>query len=175
MTVSLDPTLEQWIARFRGPLTGLLASWGADWQQAEELSMDAFAEAWLGRDRLRGDATDSLVVGPWLRGIALHLWRSQRRKVRRLRQEALPADDALATPVDTEDARLEALREGFAQLRPELQTVLRMFYLDAANTREVAALLDLTEKAVENRLYQARRALRAQAERIHTAATGGSR
>ncbi len=47
MTAPLDPTLERWIALFRGPLTGLLASWGTDWRQAEELAMDTFAEAWL--------------------------------------------------------------------------------------------------------------------------------
>ncbi len=49
-----------------------------------------------------------------------------------------------------------------------------MFYLDEASTREVAALLFLSEKAVEGRLYQARRALRELAERIHAAAAGGS-
>jgi len=50
-----------------------------------------------------------------------------------------------------------------------------MFYLDEASTREVAALLMLTEKAVEGRLHQARRALREKADRLLAATAGGSR
>jgi len=177
MAAPLDTTLEQWIARFRGPLTGLLASWGSDWGAAEELAMDTFAEAWLSRDRLRGRQRDSNVVGPWLRGIAANLHRSRQRKLRRRRQEPLPDDGVVAltaAETDTEE-RLDLLRRAFARLRPDQQTVLRMFYLDEASTREVAALLALTEKAVEGRLYQARRALRAHVERLDPAPTGGSR
>ncbi|MCR9244787.1 MAG: sigma-70 family RNA polymerase sigma factor [bacterium] len=173
MAANLDPTLELWIARFRGPLIGLLASWGEDWRSAEELAMDTFAEAWLSRRRLRGDASDTAVVGPWLRGIAHNLSRHGRRRRARQRLEALPAE--LPAPVDTPDDRIEILRRGFAELRPEDQTVLRMFYLDESSTREVAALLELTEKAVESRLYQARRALRALTDRMSSPTAGGAR
>ncbi len=173
MTAALAPTLERWIARFRGPLTGLRASWGSDWGQAEELSMDTFVQAWLGRGRLRGDPEDTAVVGPWLRGIAKNLSRTSRRNAKRHRLEPLPAN--VAAPATAADDRLDVLRTGFRELRAEHQTVLRMFYLDEASTKEVAALLDLTEKAVESRLFQARRALRAQTERIQAATAGDSR
>tara|TARA_R110002094_G_scaffold82044_1_gene87145 strand:- start:557 stop:1090 length:534 start_codon:yes stop_codon:yes gene_type:complete len=176
MTPSLDPTLEQWIARFRGPLVGLLASWGSNWAEAEELAQDTFCEAWLSIERLRGSRKDSRIVGPWLRGIAANLQRQTRRKIHNMRQVELPEADHLAAPIhqDEGDERLDALRAAFAELRTEHQTVLRMFYLDEASTHEVAALLFLTEKAVEGRLYQARRALREQAQRIHASMAGGS-
>ncbi|MCA8963665.1 MAG: sigma-70 family RNA polymerase sigma factor [Planctomycetes bacterium] len=175
MTAHLDPVLDQWIARFRGPLTGLLASWGADWGEAEELAMDTFAEAWLGRERLRGSMADSRVVGPWLRGIAANLHRSRQRSARRLRLEPLHEDAAVAPSPEHPDERLDVLRAAFALLRTDQQMVLRMFYLDEASTREVAALLMLTEKAVEGRLHQARRALREKADRLLAATAGGSR
>lgn len=175
MTAPLDPVLDQWIARFRGPLTGLLASWNSDWAEAEELAMDTFAEAWLGRARLRGNPEDPQVVGPWLRGIAANLHRSRKRMVRRMRQEPRIEDAAAAPPPDRPDDRLDALRAAFVQLRTEQQTVLRMFYLDEASTRDVAALLGLTAKAVEGRLHQARRALRDKATRMLAATTGGTR
>lgn len=176
MAPSLDPILEQWIARFRGPLVGLLASWGANWGEAEDLAQDTFCEVWLSIDRLRGSRKDSRVVGPWLRGIAANLHRTKNRLAHKRKQVALTDGEVLATPIadDETDERLGALRTAFAQLRTEHQTVLRMFYLDEASTREVAALLFLSEKAVEGRLYQARRALRELAERIHAAAAGGS-
>jgi RNA polymerase sigma factor (sigma-70 family) len=173
MTDRLDPILEQWLALFRAPLTGLIASWGADWAAAEELAQDTFAEAWLSRARLRGDPADGRSVGPWLRGIAHHLHLARRRHDRRRRLQSLP--DELPSPMPESDERLEVLRAAFARLRDEHQTILRMFYLDETSTREVAALLDLTPKAVESQLYVARRALRSHALRLHRAAEGASR
>lgn len=160
---ALDPKLEQWLAHFRGPLIGLLASWGSDWQNAEELAMDTFAEAWLGRERMRANVDDLDAVGGWLRGIAQNLWRGHRRKLRRVtpldeRDEQLAA--ATAEDTDEQTERREALRRAFPELRVEHQEVLRMHYLEQTTAREVAALLGETQKAVEMRLYQARRALR---------------
>ena len=43
------------IASYRGPLIGLIASWGAPWSDAIELAQDSFVEAWLHRDSCRGD------------------------------------------------------------------------------------------------------------------------
>lgn len=125
MTSSIDPTLERWIALFRGPLCGLLASWGSDWREAEELAQDTFAETWLSREWLRGDPGDSTIVGPWLRGIARNLSLTQQRRARRRTLEALPKD--IAAPTTETDERMDALRTGFRKLRRELQTVLRMF------------------------------------------------
>lgn len=171
-----DPTLELWIERFRGPLVGLLASWGADWGEAEELAMDAFAEAWLGRSRFRGYPRDSRAVGAWLRGIASNLYRSRVRSCRSRPVHPLaPADLEVADPRTggPSDERLEALRAAFPLLSNSHQTVLRMFYLESASTRDVAALLGITEKAVESRLRHARRALQELAVRSFETRAGG--
>ena len=150
--------LERWIGAFRGPLIGLLASWGADWRAAEELAQDTFAEAWLGRQRFRGDARELEAVGPWLRGIAFHLFRAEGRQTERREALVLPPEP----PADESelDERRAALRAAFARLSGAHQTVLRMHYLEETSAREVAALLGLTPKAVEDRLYHARRTLR---------------
>jgi RNA polymerase sigma-70 factor, ECF subfamily len=173
MTDGLDPILEQWLALFRAPLVGLIASWGADWATAEELAQDTFAEAWLARERLRGDPADHRTVGPWLRGIAHHLHLARRRQDQRRRLQPLP--DELPSPMPEPDERLDVLRAAFAQLRDEHQTILRMFYLDETTTREVAALLDRTPKAIESQLFAARRALRAHTLRLQSAEQGASR
>lgn len=156
----LDPKLEHWVAHFRGPLVGLLGSWGADWHIAEELAMDTFAEAWLGRKRLRADDHDLEAVGSWLRGIAQNLLRSYRRTLTVV--TPLHEQDAaqIPEPTDEPDERQEALRRAFVELRVEHQEVLRMHYLEETTARNVAALLGITQKTVEMRLYQARRALR---------------
>jgi len=168
----LAPDLDRWIAAFRGPLIGWLASRGTSWGEAEELAMDTFAEAWLGRARLRAAPQDLAAVGGWLRGIAHNLLHARLRQRLRV-AEPLPAEGP-AAPSPEVDERHDVLRAAFPQLRPEHQEVLRMHYLEATSAVEVAALLGVTQKAVEGRLYQARRALRALADRALRAA-GASR
>jgi len=159
--------IDDWIEAFRGPLIGLVASWRDDWRSAEELAQDTFAEAWIGRYRFRGDPEDLDAVGAWLRGIAFHLHSADRRAGER--RHALPleeSDEALPLPVEDENAgRRTLLARAFARLSAPHQTVLRMHYLEQTSALEVAALLGVTAKAVEGRLYQARKALRAHVER----------
>lgn len=177
MPPATDDDLERWIDAFRGPLIGLLASWGNDWRDAEELAADVFAEAWIGRARFAASPDDLAAAGAWLRGIAFRLHEARRRRAATRRAEALDRDHerTIAAPVDEVDERRALLVEAFARLAPSYRTVLRMHYLEATSAREVAALLDLTPKAVEDRLYHARRALREQVERTAASSAAGAR
>jgi len=174
MTEETNPTdsksiLDDWITAFRGPLVGMLASWGTDWRSAEELAQDTFSEAWVSRSRFEGEACDLDAVGAWLRGIAFNLHRSAKR--RKDRHEALPIDDRdPATAAEEPDERRAAMVAAFAHLKPAHQNVLRMHYLEETSAREVAALLGLTPKAIEGRLYQARGALRQEIRKAAKAA-----
>lgn len=159
----LEAAFERWVSAFRGPLVGLLASWGSDWRSAEELAQDSFAEAWMGRERFRGSADDLKAVGAWLRGIAYNLHNAALRKRERTPRLAVDADQP-APEAEPEDERRARLTAAFARLSAPHQTILRMHYLEATGTREVAALLGLTPKAVEGRLRQARKALRSKLE-----------
>ncbi|MDP6539419.1 MAG: sigma factor [Planctomycetota bacterium] len=85
--------LDGFIDRFRGPLIGLVASWGASPRDAVEIAQDAFAEAYLGRERFRGSFEDEVAAGAWLRGIArnLHHRGARRRATASLEAAAEPA------------------------------------------------------------------------------------
>lgn len=159
-----EADFERWIEQFRGPLVGLLASWGRDWRGAEELAQDCFAEAWLARERFVGNPDSLAAVGPWLRGIAFRLHAANQRRETARSAGALDVEPA-APPVGEDDERREGLARAFAKLPAPQQTVLRMHYLEESSAAEVAALLGLSAKAVEDRLYQARRALRQIVER----------
>jgi len=45
--------LSDFIDRFRGPLIGLIASWGANYIDASEIAQDSFADAYLNRESCR--------------------------------------------------------------------------------------------------------------------------
>lgn len=102
------------INAYRGPLIGLIASWGAPWADATEIAQDSFAEAWLNRDSCRGDWRQTEVFGRWLRGVAKNQFRnwsrSRRRRTARLNElsteswEQVPAAE-LPAPTEQIEAR----------------------------------------------------------------------
>jgi RNA polymerase sigma-70 factor (ECF subfamily) len=156
--------LERLLDTWRGPLIGLLAAWGLSWPRAREVAADVFAEAWLARERFTGDPSDERRVGAWLRGIARNLFRAAERERRRG-----PGDEsaaiAQATALDEPDERLLALREAMDALEPELRDALVVRYVEESPLAVVAALLGISERAAEGRLYRGRRLLKEHIER----------
>ena len=147
---------------FRGPLVGLIASWGAPWTDAAEIAQDSFAEAWIGRHRCRGDWQDPEVFGRWLRGVALNkyrTWARQRRRKPALIWAPETLDQIPAAALEEASEQLEALRRAIQRLSSRQREVVLMHYLEETSVREVAALLGVSAKTVEGRLYQARKSL----------------
>src|SRR6516164_9439256 len=84
--------LTAFINTYRAPLIGLIASWGAPWGDAAEIAQDSFADAWLTRDRCRGDWNDVEVFGRWLRGVAFNKYRNWSRSRRRYQARIAPVE-----------------------------------------------------------------------------------
>lgn len=156
--------LTTFIDAYRGPLIGLLASWGAPWADAIEIAQDSFAEAWMRRASCRGDWEDPEVFGRWLRGVALNQYRNwargRRRRARTLTVEPAVLDAIAVTPAPESSELMDSLRRAIARLPAKQRQVVLMHYLEETGVNEVAALLSITPKTVESRLYQARRTLR---------------
>lgn len=149
---------------YRGPLIGLVVSWGAPFADAEEVAQDSFAQAWLKREQCRGDWRKPAVFGAWLRGVARNVWRNHARANRRRLARVRTSEEAVAgaeTPnaPDTPDAVLE-VRAAIERLARNQKEAVLMHYLERSPVADVAALLGVTVKTVEGRLYQARKNLR---------------
>lgn len=159
--------LEDAIERFRGPLIGLVMSWGAPAADAFEIAQDSLADGYLSRSNCRGDTTLPTVFGRWLRGVARNKYLNwTRSRSRRECRVTLVAPEVLAETVGDAgkqkeiDPRLEHLRSEIERLPRKQREVVLMHYLEETSVADVAALLSVTAKAVEGRLYQARRRLR---------------
>lgn len=166
--------IETLIDRFRGPLIGLIASWGASPADALEIAQDTFSEAYLSRARYRGDWQDLQATGAWLRGIASHLHSARGRQAHsqeRLQRAALGEQQA-ATPSTASGPEHDALREALARLKGSWRSVLFMRYVEGSPLVQIGALLGLSERAVEGRLRRAREALRQELERTASGAPG---
>jgi RNA polymerase sigma-70 factor (ECF subfamily) len=163
------------INTYRGPLVGLIASWGAPWGDAIEIAQDSFSEAWLRRESCRGDWNEPEVFGRWLRGVALNRYRNWARSWSRIMTRTPAVLEEVAAPADPEPSEhLEALRRAIGRLPARQRQVVLMHYLEETTVNEVAALLSITPKAVEGRLYQARRTLRRLLERDLAASQMGT-
>ena len=163
--------LQESIDRFAFPLTGLLVSWGMPHGDAAELAQDSLADAHLSLHTCHGDVADPCVFGRWLRGIArnkFRIWSRSRYRRERLVATTEPSElDEVAMGSPMIVAEAEKLEERLTRLRAEIQRlpaknreVVMMHYLDETPVADVAALLSLSVKTVEGRLYQARRILR---------------
>ena len=157
--------LSQLIDVYRGPLLGLIVSWGVPWADAAEIAQDSFAEAYLNRESCRGDWERPEVFGRWLRGVARNRHRNWVRSRRRRRDRIATVEPALlehvAAPSNPGSSeQREELRNAIDRLPAKQRQVVLMHYLEETSVKEVATLLSTSPKTVEGRLYQARRALR---------------
>ena len=156
--------LSELIHLYRGPLVGLLVSWGVPWSDADDIAQDSFAVAYFKRDACRGDWTEKDVFGNWLRGIALNQYRNWARSRRRRNRVVLfetPLVEQAQATVNVEDTEpIHRMRLAIERLPAKLRQVILMHYLEETSVNEVANLLSLTSKTVEGRLYQARLSLR---------------
>ena len=157
--------LSQLIDIYRGPLLGLIASWGVPWADATEIAQDSFAEAYLNRESCRGDWEQPEVFGRWLRGVARNQYRNWVRSRRRRRDRIATVEPAVleyvAAPSSPEPSeQLEKLRSAIDRLPIKQRQVVLMHYLEETSVKEVAMMLSTRAKTIEGRLYQARRALR---------------
>ncbi|MDP3404449.1 MAG: RNA polymerase sigma factor [Brevundimonas sp.] len=138
-----------------------------DADDAYDLTQQTFVSAWsaLGRyDPNRAFTT-------WLRAIALNKCRDHGRRatVRRLIFGTRPSTEAALTEIasdapsaetQAQDTQvLRALDRALSILPDALKTPLILTALDGLSTAEAAAVMGVSPKAVETRLYRARKVL----------------
>lgn len=151
----LTQTRESVVARMRC-LTG-------DRREAEELAQDAVGEAFVARDRYRGDhGCDRAVLG-WVLGIARNMRNDRLRSGEYVGRWAPDALDELGSwgRSAESDASVDLLCAALERLRPDQAGLLRRHHLEGVSVEELARTLDASQGAVKQRLYRARRDLAA--------------
>lgn len=155
--------------RHKGPLYRFVRRYTGDADEAYDLLQETFAAAWTALKRF--DTARSLPT--WLRRIALNKCRdwSRRRAVRRWLTRGEPLDGAAGLTLADDGPSPEAalarrqglsrLDQAIADLPRGLKEPLILTALEGLGQEEAGRILGLTAKAVELRVYRARRALAA--------------
>ena len=152
------------VDRFGKPVLNFVFRMTGDAAEAEDVAQDSFVRAW--RHLADFDAGRS-AFSTWLfqiaRNAALDRLRARRRR------PVEPLDAAMvdaASPAPGPDAvagRNElgaAIAAAVAELPEEQRTAFVLAEYHGQSMREIAAVMESSEKAVENRLYRARQFLR---------------
>ncbi len=156
------------VSRHKEPLHRFIFRYVQDHAEAEALLFDCFIRAWRGR--LSYERTAQFQT--WLFSIAINLCRDYgRKRTRRPGDFASTSVEFCAerdgAPSDSDPSGIAEMNEDVEKLRQEInalphdqKTALVLFALEGRSQEEVSKMLGCSVKAVETRIYHARRELR---------------
>jgi RNA polymerase sigma-70 factor, ECF subfamily len=157
------------VRRWQGPLVNLAYRFCGDRGRAEDMSQEAFLQAYKAIGQWRKDAAFST----WLFALATNMYRSE---LRRIPVRSLPLDDvAELRDSGAFDGGLEendlnsAVRHAVFTLPPKYREVLILFYFHDMNVTAAAQSLDIPEGTVKARLSRGREILRGKLLRLMAA------
>ena len=146
-------------------ITAIALAITRDVQASEDIAQEAFLKGWQQLDRLKNSAS----FLPWLRQITRNLARDHLRSNRNKPLSGEGADLAVqmaADPSPTPGERLLQTEEEIvatdiiSALPEESRETLLLYYREGQSSRQVAALLGLSDAAVRKRLSRARGTVR---------------
>jgi RNA polymerase sigma-70 factor (ECF subfamily) len=166
-----DLALGELMQRWQESLVAFIYRYTGDKEDALDLAQETFVHVYVNRIRYQPTAKFST----WLFRIAANLCRNHARwqerhptvALHRSRDgDALDAENTFPASGDTPADNAErndlasAVREHIQQLPHDLRTVVILFEYQDLGYHEIAAALNCSPKAIETRLYRARKILR---------------
>ena len=158
-TTEQTALFERWVEGTADGLYRLAARMLGDLDAADDVLQDAYLRAFTALRR--GEFNGESEVRTWLYRIVVNVALNARRSDQR-REANLPPAPPAAESSDRIAARLQLheLAKWMQDLPDDQRAVLVLKELEGLSAREVAAVLECTESAVEQRLVRARAALR---------------
>ncbi len=150
-----DQMFNDWVRQHQRLLFGIAYWWTGSRTDAEELTQEAFLQAYRSRSSLR----DVELVKGWLVGILRHCHSQMRRRTKS--REEVSLDEMLYEPESrpTVSADALALHQSLEKLEERHRLPVVLFYFQDLSYREIAEALELPIGTVMSRLARARQQL----------------
>ena len=169
-----DFALNLLLQRWEVPLRRYLHRFLQNEVDSLDLAQETFVKVYQNRERFaRG-----MRFSPWLFTIATNLARNRSRWRRRhptdplntegpsISGQTVLQDEFTPSAMLEANERADAVRAAIAELPDELRTAILLFEYEHLAQADVAAAMECSPKAVETRLYRARKALRKSLARL---------
>ena len=155
-----DQTFDDWVRQYHRLLFGIAYWWTGSRTEAEELTQEAFFQAYRSRSSLR----EVDAIKGWLVGILRHCYAQTRRKGHN--RAEVPLDEVANEPgkKDQLSPDVLALHQSLERLDERHRLPIVMFYFQELSYREISEALELPIGTVMSRLSRARRLLHASLE-----------
>ncbi len=162
-----ESALNELIRKYQEPLFRFICRYTGDEETARDILQETFVRLYFGIQRFRPRAT----FVTWLYSIAINLCRDYARSKQHKQSFATESLDASnvhrnvaaadrdpAADVESHE-RLANLQKAIEELPHDLRITLLLFAVEGHSQQECAELLGVTTKAVETRVYRARKIL----------------
>ncbi|HEY5742844.1 MAG TPA: RNA polymerase sigma factor [Terrimicrobiaceae bacterium] len=162
-----ESALNELIRKYREPLFRFICRYTGDEETARDLLQETFVRLYFGIGRFEPRAR----FVTWLYSIAMNLCRNYARSKQRRQSYStesldagdvhrkLPAADRGPAADAESHEQLETLEKAIQELPHDLRAALLLFAVEGRTQKECAELLGVSSKAVETRVYRARRIL----------------
>ena len=173
-----DSALNELMSLWQTPLVRFICRYLGDRTEALDLAQETFVRVYQNRHRYRPTAKFS----SWLFTIATNLCKNYIRWEHRHPTVDLARDDDEAGPANPADSfpgsgrtpsaiaeqsdLAHYVKESIQNLPHDLKTVVLLFEYEDLSYEEISTILACSPKAVETRLYRARKILREKLERV---------
>jgi RNA polymerase sigma factor (sigma-70 family) len=139
---------------------------------AEDMTQLAFLACVEGRERLRNEAGFKAYMFGVARRLLLRHLRGEERFATMAQFRTAQGPDTTLTPSGVVALRQEhrLLLRAYAELTPDEQIALQMFYWEGLSNADIAAVLEVSLTAVTTRISRARQRLRREIENIRVRA-----
>ncbi|MCR5601238.1 MAG: RNA polymerase sigma factor [Ruminococcus sp.] len=161
-----DSGMFKLVRDFKDGLMLYLSSYTGDLSIAEDCVQDTFIKLAVKKPRFNGKSS----FKTWLYTIGRNIAVDHKRRFFKHKKVSLDDCTTLSDESDLEQSYLVseqkiALRHSLLRLKKEYQQVLHLSYFEEFSNSETAQIMGKTIKQVENLLYNARKALRAELEK----------
>jgi RNA polymerase sigma-70 factor (ECF subfamily) len=150
-----DHTFDDWVRQYQRLLFGIAYWWTGSRTDAEELTQEAFFQAYRSRSSLR----EVEAVKGWLVGILRHCYAQMSRKSNSRAEVPLDGIENEPSGQGMLSADVLALHQSLAKLDDRHRLPVVMFYFQQLSYQEIAEALELPIGTVMSRLSRARKML----------------
>ncbi|MEO0340829.1 MAG: sigma-70 family RNA polymerase sigma factor [Bacteroidota bacterium] len=150
--------------QYQGKITNMVRKNNGNEEDAYDIFQEGLIALWTNIKKGKFEVKDQSKISTYLFALCRNIWISKLRKKKII--QPIEAHPALEGKVDTQEMeeqydRVNQLEKILSTLGTACQKILQLFYYQKASLKEIAQVMEITEKTAKNTKYRCMQNLRA--------------